>query len=67
MWLDRYVFYGQACGPTSNYLTLAKKIASNSKIHLGKILLGALYNLLNKVSQHLMQNETIPAITGPWW
>jgi len=50
MWLDRYVFCGQACGPTSNYLTLAKKIASNSKIPLGKILLGALYNLLNKVS-----------------
>jgi hypothetical protein len=44
---------------------LAEKIQGNSEIPLGKILLGALYNLLNRVSQHLMQNETIPTITGP--
>jgi len=67
MLLDRYVFCGQTCSPTSNYLTLAEKIADNSEIPLGKILLGALYNLLNKVYQHLMQNETVPTITGPWW
>jgi len=67
MWLDRYVFCGQACSPTSNYLTLAEKISCNFEIPLGKILLGALYSLLNRVSQHLMQNETIPNITGPWW
>jgi len=66
-WLDRYVFCGQANSATSNYLTLAEKIAGNSEILLGKILLGALYNLLNKVSQYLMQNETVPTITGPWW
>jgi len=54
MWLDKFVFYGQACSPTSNYLTLSRKIAGNSEIPLGKILLGALYNLLNKVSQNLM-------------
>ena len=67
MWLDKYVFCGQAYSPTSNYLTLVEKIAGNSEIPLGKILLGALYNLLNKVSQHLMENETVPTITGPWW
>jgi len=67
MWLDRYVFCGQAYSPTSNYLTLAEKIAGNSKIPLGRILLGALYNLLNKVSQYLMQNETVPTLTGSWW
>jgi hypothetical protein len=67
MLLDRYVFCGQACSPTYNYLTLAEKIADNSEIPLGKILLGALYNFLNKVSHHLMQNETIPTIIGPWW
>jgi hypothetical protein len=50
MWLDRYIFCGQACSWTSNYLTLAEKIVGNSEIPLGKILLGALYNLLNKVS-----------------
>jgi len=44
-----------------------KKISGNSKIPLGKILLGALYNLLNRVSQHLMENKTVPTITGPWW
>jgi hypothetical protein len=67
MWLDKYIFCGQACSPTSNYLTLAKKIPGNSEIPLGKILLGALYNLLNKVSQHLMHNEVVPTITDPWW
>jgi hypothetical protein len=54
MWLDRYVFCGQVCSPTSNYLTLAEKIQGNSKMPLGKILLGVLYNLLNRISQHLM-------------
>jgi len=67
MWLDIYLFYGQACSPTSNYLVLAEKILGNSKNPLSKILLGALYSLLNRVSQHLMQNENVPTITGPWW
>ena len=67
MWLDKYVFYGQACSPTSNYLALVEKIAVNSEIPLGKILLRALYNLLNRVSQHLMKSEVVPTITGPWW
>jgi hypothetical protein len=66
MWLDIYIFCGQACSPISNYLTLVERISSNSEIPLGKILLGALYNLLNRVSQHLMENKTIPTITGPW-
>ena len=65
--LDKYVFCGQAYSPTSNYLTLVEKIPGNSKIPLGKILLGALYNLLNRVSQHLMHNEIVPTITGRWW
>jgi hypothetical protein len=35
MWLDRYVFCGQACAPTSNYHTLTEKIAANFlKFHL---------------------------------
>lgn len=67
MWLDRYLFCGQSCNPTFNYLTLAEKISTGSGIPLGKYLLGALYNLLNQVSQRLMKNETIPSITGPWW
>jgi len=67
MWLDRYVFCGQACAPTSNYHALAEKIVVNSEIPLGKLLLGALYNLLNRVSQHLMKSEVVPTITCPWW
>jgi hypothetical protein len=67
MWLDRYVLCGQVCAPTSNYLALVEKIAVNSEISLGKILLGALYNLLNRVSQHLMESEVVPTIIGYWW
>jgi len=65
MCLDIYVFCGQACSPTSNYLTFAEKIPGNSEIPLGKIVLGALFNLLNRVSQHLMHNEIVPIIIGP--
>ena len=67
VWLDKYLFCGHACSPTSNYLTLAEKIPVKSKIPLGKILPGALYSLLNRVSHHLMENKTIPTITGPLW
>jgi hypothetical protein len=64
IWLDKYVFCGQAYAPTSNH-TLAEKIAVNSKVPLGKLLLGTLYNLLNKVSQYLIKNEVVPTIIGP--
>lgn len=67
MWFDRYVFCGHAYAPTSNYLALAEKIAVNSKIPFGKLLLGALYNFLNRVSQHVMKSEVVPTIIGPWW
>jgi hypothetical protein len=46
---------------------VVEKISGSSEIPLGKILLRAVYSLLNIVSQHLMQNETIPTIIGPWW
>jgi hypothetical protein len=46
---------------------LAEKILGNSKIPLGKNLLGALYSLLNSVCQHIMQNKNVPTITCPWW
>jgi hypothetical protein len=39
----------------------------DSEIPLGKYLLGTLYHLLNQVSRHLMKDETITTITGPWW
>jgi hypothetical protein len=42
-----------------------EKIAVNSEIPLGKLLLGALYNLLNRVSQCLMKSEVVPTIIGP--
>lgn len=67
MWLDRYLFCGQACSPTFNYLPLAEKLAADTEIPLGKYLLGALYHLMDQVSQYLIKNETIPTITGPWW
>ena len=67
MWLDIYVFCGQVYAPTSNYHALAEKIAVNSEILLGKFVLGALYNLMNRVSQHLMKSEVVSTITSPWW
>jgi hypothetical protein len=52
---------------TSNYLVLVEKVVVKSEIPLGKILLRALYNPLNRVSQYLMKSEVVPTITGPWW
>lgn len=39
MWLDKYLFCGSSCGPTSNYLSLAEQLALGSDIPLGKYLL----------------------------
>jgi hypothetical protein len=50
----------------NNYLALSENIPVNSEIPFDKLLIGALCNLWNRVSQHLMKSEVVPTITGPW-
>jgi hypothetical protein len=46
MWLEKFVFYGNTFGPTTNYQTVAEQLAAGNHIPLGKYLLGAVYHLL---------------------
>lgn len=49
MWLERFIFYGKTCGPTSNMQSMAESLANGNTISLSKHLLGAVYHLLHQV------------------
>jgi hypothetical protein len=67
MWLEKYLFYGSLCSPTTNHWYLAEQLFRSADIPLGKCLLGSLYNLMHQVFSRLMMNEPIGTISGPWW
>jgi hypothetical protein len=51
LWLEKIIFYcGSTCGPTTNMQSVAERFVIGSKIPLGKHLLGAVYQLLHRVS-----------------
>jgi hypothetical protein len=67
MWLEKFVFCGSTCGPTTNMQTLAERLALGDKISLGKHLLRAVYRMLHQVSARLATNQPPSNIGGPWW
>lgn len=67
MWLERFIFCGKTCGPTSNMQAIAEALANGGVIPLGKHLLGSVYSLLHQVSVKLSANEDIGNLGGPWW
>lgn len=67
MWLERFIFCRSSCGPTTNYQSLAKRLAAGSNIPLGKYLLGSAYHLMHQVLVQMLKNEPIGTISGPWW
>jgi hypothetical protein len=67
MWLEKFIFCGSTCGPTTNMQSMAERLASDVKIHLGKHLLGAVYHMLHQVSARLATNQPLSNIGGPWW
>ena len=67
MWLDHYLFCGVSVSPTTNFQTIAERLAANTKLPLGKYLLGALYHTLHQVAVKLIKNESIGNVGGPWW
>ena len=67
MWLEKFIFYGKAVGPTSNNLKLAETLATGNPVPLGKLLLGSVYHLLHQVSSKLRKNQPITNLGGPWW
>jgi hypothetical protein len=67
MWLEKFVFCGKSFGPTSNCQIVAKQLALDSSIPLGKYLLRGMYNLLHQVVVSLSTNSPIGSQGGPWW
>nr|AAP53049.1 hypothetical protein LOC_Os10g18630 [Oryza sativa Japonica Group] len=47
MWLEKFLFCGSSCGPTTNWQFLAEALETKRQFPLGKILLGYLYQMLN--------------------
>ena len=47
MWLEKHVFCGSSCAPTSNNLYLTECLANGVDIPLGKYLLGSFYHLMD--------------------
>nr|BBF89284.1 aminotransferase-like [Oryza barthii] len=66
MWLEKFLFCGSSCGPTTNWQFLAESLEAKKQIPLGKILLGYLYQMLNNASARIDTGSTIAA-GGPWW
>ncbi len=46
MWLEKFLFCGSSCGPTTNWQFLAEALETKRQFPLGKILLGYLYQML---------------------
>uniref|UniRef100_I1PTI4 Aminotransferase-like plant mobile domain-containing protein n=1 Tax=Oryza glaberrima TaxID=4538 RepID=I1PTI4_ORYGL len=50
MWLEKFLFCGSSCGPTTNWQFVAEALESKKEFPSGKILLGYLYQMLNNAS-----------------
>ncbi|XP_066162216.1 uncharacterized protein [Oryza sativa Japonica Group] len=66
MWLEKFLFCGLSCGPTTNGQFLAEALETKKQIPLGKILLGYLYQMLSNASAKIATGSVVGA-GGPWW
>nr|ABA98734.1 hypothetical protein LOC_Os12g33380 [Oryza sativa Japonica Group] len=66
MWLEKFLFCGSSCSPTTNWQFVAEALESKKQFLLGKILLGYLYQMLNNASAKIAVNSVVGA-GGPWW
>nr|CAE04042.2 OSJNBb0068N06.18 [Oryza sativa Japonica Group] len=65
MWLEKFLFCGSSCGPTTNWQFVAEALGSKKQFPLGKILLGYLYQMLNNASAKIAVGSIVGA-GGPW-
>nr|AAM01157.2 Hypothetical protein [Oryza sativa Japonica Group]ABB46915.1 retrotransposon protein, putative, Ty3-gypsy subclass [Oryza sativa Japonica Group] len=61
MWLEKFLFCGSSCGPTTNWQFVAEALETKGQFHLGKILLGYLYQMLNNASAKLIVGSLVGA------
>nr|AAK92595.1 Hypothetical protein [Oryza sativa Japonica Group]AAP52256.1 hypothetical protein LOC_Os10g08080 [Oryza sativa Japonica Group] len=66
MWLEKFLFCGSSCGPTTNWKFVAEAFESKKEFPVGKILLGYLYQMLNNASAKIAVSSIVGA-GGPWW
>nr|BBF89830.1 aminotransferase-like [Oryza sativa f. spontanea] len=66
MWLEKFLFCGSSCGPTTNWQFLAEALETKKQFPLGKILLGYLYKMLNNASAKIAVGSVVGE-SGPWW
>nr|CAE03632.1 OSJNBb0003B01.24 [Oryza sativa Japonica Group]CAH67820.1 OSIGBa0138H21-OSIGBa0138E01.11 [Oryza sativa] len=61
MWLEKFLFCGSSCGPTTNWQFVAEALEAKKQFPLGKILLGYLYQMLNNASAKLAVGSVVGA------
>nr|CAD39710.1 OSJNBa0052P16.21 [Oryza sativa Japonica Group] len=61
MWLEKFLFYGSSCAPTTNWQFVAEALESKRQFPLGKILLGYLYQMLNNASAKIAVGSVVGA------
>lgn len=66
MWLEKFLFCGPSCGPTTNWQHLAENLVEKKQFPLGKYLLGYLYQTLSTASAKIASGLQI-GTGGPWW
>nr|AAT93876.1 hypothetical protein [Oryza sativa Japonica Group] len=66
MWLEKFLFCGSSCGPTTNWQFVAEALESKKEFPLGQILLGYLYQMLNNASAKIAVGSIVGA-GEPWW
>nr|AAT77891.1 hypothetical protein [Oryza sativa Japonica Group]ABF98694.1 expressed protein [Oryza sativa Japonica Group] len=66
MWLEKFLFCGSSCGPTTNWQFLAEALETKRQFPLGKILLGYLYQMLNNASAKIAVGSVVGAGRS-WW
>nr|AAM14676.1 Unknown protein [Oryza sativa Japonica Group]AAN04926.1 Putative retroelement [Oryza sativa Japonica Group]AAP52166.1 hypothetical protein LOC_Os10g06350 [Oryza sativa Japonica Group] len=64
MWLEKFLFCGSSCGPTTNWQFVAEALEANKQFPLGKILLGYLYQMLNNASAKLAVGSVVGAVVN---
>nr|ABA97232.1 hypothetical protein LOC_Os12g14280 [Oryza sativa Japonica Group] len=61
MWLEKFLFCGSSCGPTTNWQFVAEALEAKKQFPLRKILLGYLYQMLNNASAKLAVGSVVGA------
>nr|BAC84139.1 hypothetical protein [Oryza sativa Japonica Group] len=61
MWLEKFLFCGSSCGPTTNWQFLAEALETKRQFPLGKIFLGYLYQMLSNASAKIAVGSVVGA------